>query len=48
MDKAEEIGRNVKATQLDLTFWEKNCDAKEFYIKKGFEEGMHFVLKKIE
>ncbi len=48
MEKAEEIGKNVKASQLELTFWEKNSDAKEFYIRKGFEEGMHFVMKKIE
>lgn len=42
-DRAKEIG----ASQIELTFWDKNIEAKEFYIKKGFDNGRHFIIKNI-
>jgi len=47
MQKVEEIGKKEGAAQLELTYWDRNGAAKEFYTKQGFEEGMHFVIKKI-
>ncbi|MFA5203648.1 MAG: GNAT family N-acetyltransferase [Lentisphaeria bacterium] len=46
MKKAEAMGREIGASQIELTFWDKNTEAKKFYNKKGFEEGIHFVVKR--
>ncbi len=45
MKKAEDKGKADKVSQLELTYWEKNTEAKDFYRKKRFEEGMHFIIK---
>ena len=47
IQKAEAMGKQVGATQMELTFWDKNEEAKAFYAQKGFEEGVHFIFKKI-
>jgi len=46
MEKAEDKGKENNVSQIELTYWEKNTEAKEFYEKKGFEEGMHFIIKR--
>jgi len=46
MKKAEDKGKENNVSQIELTYWEKNTEAKEFYDKKGFEEGIHFIIKR--
>ena len=46
MKKAEDKGKENNVSQIELTYWEKNTEAKEFYEKKGFEEGIHFIIKR--
>jgi ribosomal protein S18 acetylase RimI-like enzyme len=46
MKKAEDKGKENNASQIELTYWENNTEAKEFYEKKGFEEGIHFIIKR--
>jgi GNAT superfamily N-acetyltransferase len=46
MKKAEDKGKDNNVSQIELTYWEKNTEAKEFYEKKGFEEGIHFIIKR--
>jgi GNAT superfamily N-acetyltransferase len=48
MNKAEEVGKIVGATQIELTYWDRNIEAKAFYDKKGFEDYLHFIVKKTE
>jgi GNAT superfamily N-acetyltransferase len=44
---AENRAKEIGASQIELTFWDKNIEAKEFYMKKGFAEGTHFVIKNV-
>ena len=46
MKKAEDKGKENNVSQIELTYWDKNTEAKEFYDKKGFEEGIHFITKR--
>jgi len=48
MAKAEEIGKSVGSVQLELTYWDRNIEAKNFYRKKGFIDNMHFIVRKSE
>jgi GNAT superfamily N-acetyltransferase len=48
MTKAEEIGKSVGSIQIELTFWDKNAEAKAFYNKEGFGDYIHFIAKKTE
>lgn len=47
MDKAEEFAKNRGITQLELTYWDKNTEAGNFYAKRGFGPGLHFVIRKM-
>ena len=38
----------LKADQIELTYWEKNIHAKNFYRKHGFEEMTHFAVKRLK
>jgi GNAT superfamily N-acetyltransferase len=46
MKKAEDKGKENNVSQIELTYWDKNTEAKEFYDKKSFEEGIHFIIKR--
>ncbi len=46
MDKILDFGQEHHVTQIELTHWEKNEEAKAFYEKLGFETQMRFVVKK--
>lgn len=46
MDKVEEFARSRSIAQLELTYWDKNTEAGNFYAKRGFINGMHFVTRK--
>ncbi|MBN1697281.1 MAG: GNAT family N-acetyltransferase [Spirochaetales bacterium] len=48
MARAEEFAAELKLDHIELTFWDKNIHAKNFYQKYGFGEAMHFVIKKIK
>jgi len=48
MAKAEEIRKTVGSNQLELTYWDKNTEAKGFYSKKGFNDNFHFVARMTE
>jgi diamine N-acetyltransferase len=47
MNKVEIFAKEHNATQMELTFWEKNIEAKQFYEKLGFSPDMEFTVKKI-
>lgn len=43
----ESYALSVGASQLELSHWEKNIEAKNFYVKQGFETSVRFVVKKL-
>jgi len=47
MDKVEEFAKNRGIAQLELTYWDKNTEAGNFYAKRGFSSGLHFVIRKM-
>lgn len=47
MEKVTVYANEIGATQLELTYWEKNVEAKEFYTKYGFKQNINFIVKKI-
>lgn len=47
MDKVEEFAKNRGIVQLELTYWDKNTEAGNFYAKRGFGPGLHFVIRKM-
>jgi ribosomal protein S18 acetylase RimI-like enzyme len=48
MNKIEEFAVEENVDQIELTYWEKNIHAKKFYEKQGFEETMHFAIKRLK
>jgi len=47
MYQVEEFAKNRGITQLELTYWAKNIEAGNFYAKRGFGPGLHFVIQKM-
>ena len=47
MEKIRSFGIEKGATQLELTYWEDNLEAKTFYDHKGFKTNFRFVAKQI-
>ena len=45
MDNVEEFARKRGLSRLELTYWDKNTEAGNFYTKRGFDHGLHFVIK---
>jgi len=45
--KMEDFGRTMNASEIELTYWEKNIEAKGFYKLMGFESHVDFVSKKL-
>lgn len=45
MDKIEAFAKKEQATQIELTHWELNEDAKGFYAHLGFATNFRFVAK---
>jgi ribosomal protein S18 acetylase RimI-like enzyme len=48
MERVIEYCRKIKATQIELTYWEKNIEAKEFYDKFEFKRKINFVVLEIK
>jgi diamine N-acetyltransferase len=47
MATIENFAKDKNATQLELTYWENNVEAKMFYEKLGFNPHMRFTVKRI-
>jgi ribosomal protein S18 acetylase RimI-like enzyme len=47
MSKIEVFAKEHSASQIELTYWEKNSEAKIFYEKQGFFTNTEFAIKKI-
>ena len=45
MDNVEEFARNRDISRFELTYWDKNTEAGNFYARRGFVNGLHFVTK---
>ena len=47
MEKIEEFADKKNVEQIQLRYWDKNINAKDFYCRRGFEEMMHFSVKRL-
>jgi len=47
MDKVEAFAKSRGVSQLELTYWDKNVEAGNFYAKRGFGQGTRFVIRKM-
>ena len=47
MSKIESFALKENATQIELTHWESNTEAKNFYKSIGFKTNFRFVVKKL-
>ncbi len=47
MAKVESKARELGASQLELTYWDKNHEAGTFYTGEGFSPGFSFVVRRL-